>query len=191
MINLENYKDPEGEILETYSVGDLLRIVQGWKENLELNHKNIYEVPVYLQDGFEKYVIRRASLSFGKSFSTSFSTSFEFSKTYGKCNFVAPDKRPEGGGEYWKTRGESDFDVSGFVVSKLAGERLLRMVKYILETDNPKTWLDYREFEPTWIQFKFSAEEFDVGKLSQMSKDNGGILTEQIVRECVKTKKDS
>ena len=65
------------------------------------------------------------------------------------------------------------------------------MVKYILETDNPKTWLDYREFEPNWIQFKFSAEEFDVRKLSQMSKDNGGILTEQIVRECVKTKKDS
>ena len=187
MIKLENYKDPEGKILETYSVGDLLRIVQGWKENLELNHKNIYEVPVYLQDGFEKYVIRQASLSFGESFSTS----FEFSKTYGKCNFVAPDKRPEGGGEYWETRGESDFDVSGFVVSKLAGERLLRMVKYILETDNPKTWLDYREFEPTWIQFKFSAEEFDVSKLSQMSKDNGGILTEQIVRECVKTKKDS
>ena len=186
-LELENYKDPEGEILETYSVGDLLRIVQGWKKNLELNHKNIYEVPVYLQDGFEKYVIRQASLSFGESFSTS----FEFSKTYGKCNFVAPDKRPEGGGEYWQTRGESSFDVSGFVVSKLAGERLLRMVKYILETDNPKSWLDYREFEPNWIQFKFSAEEFDVGKLSQMSKDNGGILTEQIVRECVKTKKDS
>lgn len=116
MIKLENYKDPEGEILETYSVGDLLRIVQDWKENLELNHKNIYEVPVYIKDGFEKYVIHQASLSFGKSFSTS----FEFSKTYGKCNFVAPDKRPEGGGEYWQTRGESSFDVSGFVVSKLA-----------------------------------------------------------------------
>ena len=28
MIKLENYKDSEGEILETYSVGDLLRIVQ-------------------------------------------------------------------------------------------------------------------------------------------------------------------
>ena len=54
MIKLENYKDPEGKILETYSVGDLLRIVQAWKENLELNHMNIYEVPVYLQDGFEK-----------------------------------------------------------------------------------------------------------------------------------------
>lgn len=184
MIKLEKYKDLEGEFLKTYSVGDLLDIIQDWKENLERNHKNIYEVPVYIKDGFEKYVIRGANLSFGKSFSTS----FEFSKTYGKCNFVAPDKRPEGGGEYWQTRGASDFDVSGFVVSKLAGERLLRMVKYILETDKPKTWLDYREFEPTWIQFKFSAEEFDVKKLSQMSVENGGILTEQIVRECVKLK---
>ena len=100
MIKLENYKDPEGKILETYSVGDLLRIVQDWKKSIELNHKNIYEVPVYLQDGFEKYVIQRASLSFGKSFSTS----FEFSKTYGKCNFVAPDKRPEGWCREWYRR---------------------------------------------------------------------------------------
>ena len=41
MIKLENYKDPEGKILETYSVGDLLRIVQCWKENLELNDKHL------------------------------------------------------------------------------------------------------------------------------------------------------
>ena len=33
MIKLETYKDPEGETLETHSVGDLLRIVQGWTKN--------------------------------------------------------------------------------------------------------------------------------------------------------------
>ena len=81
-------------------------------------------------------------------------------------------------------------EVSGFVVSKPAGERLLRMVKYILETDEPKTFLDYREFEPNWIQFKFSAEEFDVEKLDQMAKANGNIITEQIVRQCVKSRKE-
>jgi len=100
------------------------------------------------------------------------------------------DERPEGGGEYWKSRGASSFDVSGFVSSRAAGLRLLRMVKYVLETDEPKTWLDYREFEPNWIQFKFSAEEFDVEKLDQMARDNGDVLTEQIVRMCVKIKNE-
>ena len=41
-----------------------------------------------------------------------------------------------------------------FVVSKLAGERLTRLVKYVLNTDEPLSHLDYREFEPNWIQFK-------------------------------------
>lgn len=65
----------------------------------------------------------------------------------------------------------------------------MRMVKYILDTDEPKTFLDYREFEPNWIQFKFSAEEFDVEKLSQMAIDNDDIITEQIIRQCVKSNK--
>ena len=32
MIKLEKYKDLEGEFLKTYSVGDLLEIIQDWKE---------------------------------------------------------------------------------------------------------------------------------------------------------------
>ena len=64
--------------------------------------------------------------------------------------------------------------------------RLLRMVRYILDTDEPKTWLDYREYEPNWIQFKFSAEEFDVEKLDEVSRANGGVITEQILRDCIK-----
>jgi len=98
------------------------------------------------------------------------------------------DERPDGGGEYWKSRGASSSDVSGFVASRAAGLRLLRMVRYVLGTDEPKTWLDYREFEPNWIQFKFSADEFDVEKLDQMARANGNVLTETIVRLCVKGK---
>ena len=64
--------------------------------------------------------------------------------------YVAPDSKPEVG-EYWRSRG---YDLSGFVVSKLAGERLTRLVKYVLDTDEPLSHLDYREFEPNWIQFK-------------------------------------
>ena len=61
----------------------------------------------------------------------------------------------------------------------------MRFVKYILEKDETETWLDYREREPNWIQFKFSAEEFDVEKLDKMSRDNDGILTEEIIKACV------
>lgn len=62
--------------------------------------------------------------------------------------YAAPDSKPEVG-EYWR-----GYDLSGFVVSKLAGERLTRLVKYVLNTDEPLSHLDYREFEPNWIQFK-------------------------------------
>ena len=55
--------------------------------------------------------------------------------------YVAPDSKPEVS-EYWRSRG-----VSGFVVSKLAGERLTRLVKYVLNTDEPLSHLDYREYE--------------------------------------------
>lgn len=100
---------------------------------------------------------------------------------------VLKDERPDArNAEYWRSRGASNFDVSGFIKTKQAGERLLRMVKYILEKDEIETWLDWREDEPTWIQFKFSAKEFDVEKLSQMAKDNDNIITEDIIRKCVK-----
>lgn len=72
------------------------------------------------------------------------------SSDYYKMFYVAPDSKPEVG-EYWRSRG---YDLSGFVVSKLAGERLTRLVKYVLNTDEPLSHLDYREFEPNWIQFK-------------------------------------
>ena len=102
-----------------------------------------------------------------------------------EIKIVVPDVRPEGGGEYWESRGASVSDVSGFIKSKEAGQRLLRFVKYVLEKDEIETWLDYREREPEWIQFKFSAEEFDVNKLDELSRANNGILTEDIIKQCV------
>lgn len=35
-------------------------------------------------------------------------------------------------------------------------------------------------FEPNWIQFKFSAKEFDVNKLDKLTKESG-IITEEII----------
>lgn len=96
--------------------------------------------------------------------------------------WVQPDPRPEYG-EYWNPRGIG-YDLSGFVKSKQAGERLLTMVKEVLGKENPSTWLDWREYEPTWIQFKFQKEEFDLEKLEKMAIENDRILTREILVEC-------
>ena len=98
---------------------------------------------------------------------------------------IVEDIRPEQeDAEYWSSRGVSDSDVSGFVKSQQAGLRLLRMVKYVLEKDETESWLDWRETEPEWIQFKFSNKEFDLCKLHNMSKEAGGIITMKILKEC-------
>ena len=93
-----------------------------------------------------------------------------------------PDNRPEHG-EYWTPRGIG-YDLSGFVVSKKAGERLLEMVKEVLGKESPASWLDWRENEPEWIQFKFQKGEFDLEKLREMAIENGNILTKEILLEC-------
>lgn len=97
-------------------------------------------------------------------------------------HWEAPDLRPEYG-EYWNPRGIG-YDLSGFVKSKKAGERLLEMVKEVLGNDSPSSWLDWREFEPEWIQFKFQKEEFDLEKLEQMVIDNDRILNKEILIAC-------
>lgn len=97
--------------------------------------------------------------------------------------YIWPDPKPENGGEYWTSRGIG-YDLSGFVKSKKAGERLLQMVKDVLGVENPKSWLDWRPHEPVWIQFKFQKEEFDLEKLNRMSHENNNILTLDILKAC-------
>lgn len=93
-----------------------------------------------------------------------------------------PDPRPEYG-EYWAPRGIG-YDLSGFVKSKKAGERILEMVKEVLGKEKPDSWLDYRPSEPKWIQFKFQKEEFDLEKLEDLAVKNNAILTKEILLEC-------
>ena len=167
---------------EVITLHDLIKWVQDWMHTCGINHVDPKDVPFYIENKNRRYRPFSGSLGFGNK---GVSVRIEYFDS-DIVRFDPKDKRPECGGEYWKSRGASPYDVSGFVESKPAGERLLRMVKYILETDEPKTWLDYREFEPNWIQFKFSAEAFDVEKLDQMARANGDVLTETIVRLCVK-----
>lgn len=150
--------------------------------NVIQNGKNPDEVPFIIKEDYHAYPPSGAFIGHGEK---GFIAGFEFHKE-DEIITVAPDSRPEGGGEYWASRGPSSWNVSGFVKSKLAGERLLRLVKYILETDDCYTWLDFREREPLWIQFKFSNKEFDVQKLHEMAEANSDIVTEEILRKCVR-----
>lgn len=161
--------------LQTFSLGELRDNIDWMIKNVELNKKDIYETPVFIKFDNDLYIFDSAATSIDKC-----------SLGASKCDklvYTAPDSKPEVG-EYWKSRGPSSFDCSGFVVSKLAGERILRIVKYVLDTDEPKSWLDFRESEPSWIQFKFSAKEFDVELLDKLSKNEGGIINEEILRKC-------
>lgn len=168
---------PEYGELRTLSLGELKERVDLMIHNEKINNKDIYKVPVFIKYNNSIHTIDEASSSIDYcAFGTDSGC---------KMIFTAPDSRPEVG-EFWRSRGCSNEDCSGFVVSKKAGERLLRLVKYILETDTPQSWLDFREHEPNWIQFKFRHEEFDLEKLHLLSIENGGVITEDILRQCKK-----
>jgi len=167
------------------TLSHLIKWVEDWEITCHKNNVNPSDVPFFIENDRRKYRPFAGKLGFG---SNGVTVAIEYFNS-DIVRYEPKDERPEGGGEYWKSRGASNFDVSGFVASRNAGLRLMRMVRYILDTDEPKTWLDYREYEPNWIQFKFSAEEFDVEKLDASSRANGGVITEQILRDCVKAKK--
>lgn len=80
-------------------------------------------------------------------------------------HWMPKDERPEEG-EYWSSRGVG-YDLSGFVRTKKAGERILDMVHEVLGTKKCKTYLDYRPNEPTWIQFKFDKDEFNLDAIDK------------------------
>lgn len=164
--------------LKTLSLTELRGTIDDAIENYRINNIDPSKVPVFINFDRFNYVIENFSWCAPPK------CILETSKS-SKLVYTAPDSRPKVG-EYWKSRGASNFDCSGFVVSKLAGERLLRLVKYVLENDKPESWLDFRELEPNWIQFKFSAKEFDVNLLDELSREANGIVTEEILRKCQK-----
>lgn len=87
-------------------------------------------------------------------------------------------------GEYWSSRGVG-YDLSGFVKTKAAGERILAMVHEVLGTDKCETYLDYRPSEPTWIQFKFQSSESDLEKLDKLSREADRVVTKEILKQCL------
>ena len=60
------------------------------------------------------------------------------------------------------------------------------MVRLVLEKDETDSWLDYRDYEPNWIQFKFKGSEFDLEKLDKMARENKDVVTLEMLKECKK-----
>ncbi len=165
------------------SFGKFYDIVVDSLNALKLNGVDPYKVPVLIKNehNYSKYAVNSIGQLFGRK--TQINLNFYEDD---EIDFSPQDKRPEGGGEFWQSRGPSSFDVSGFVVSKEAGERIMRYVRAVLEKDKTETWLDWRKFEPKWIQLKFSADEFDCEMLDKLCRKNHDIITYEILRKCVK-----
>ena len=179
---IKENKSEEDTKLSTISVSKLLEYVHTALRNCEINNLDPDKVPVFLT--LERDNNLYSNIGLGICCSSQLGTYVTLeSSDYYKMFYVAPDSKPEVG-EYWRSRGVG-YDLSGFVVSKLAGERLTRLVKYVLNTDEPLSYLDYREFEPNWIQFKFQKEEFNLELLDKLARANDNIVNEAILRQCM------
>lgn len=179
---IKENKSEEDTKLSTISVSKLLEYAHTALHHCEINNLDPYKVPVFLT--LERDNNLYSNIGLGICCSSQLGTYVTLeSSDYYKMFYVAPDSKPEVG-EYWRSRGVG-YDLSGFVVFKLAGERLARLVKYVLNTDEPLSHLDYREFEPNWIQFKFQKEEFNLELLDKLARANDNIVNEAILRQCI------
>lgn len=183
---IKENKSEEDTKLSTISVSKLLEYAHTALHHCEINNLDPYKVPVFLTLDHNENLYSYVGLSICSSSQLGTYVTLGSSDYY-KMFYVAPDSKPEVG-EYWRSRGVG-YDLSGFVVSKLAGERLTRLVKYVLNTDEPLSHLDYREFEPNWIQFKFQKEEFNLELLDKLARANDNIVNEAILRQCMIPKK--
>lgn len=183
---IKENKSEEDTKLSTISVSKLLEYAHTALHHCEINNLDPYKVPVFLTLDHNENLYSYVGLSICSSSQLGTYVTLGSSDYY-KMFYVAPDSKPEVG-EYWRSRGVG-YDLSGFVVSKLAGERLTRLVKYVLNTDEPLSHLDYREFEPNWIQFKSQKEEFNLELLDKLARANDNIVNEAILRQCMIPKK--
>lgn len=114
----------------------------------------------------------------------------------GKAAHGNVDKKPEGGGEFFHSRGiGNDFtpgcficggehgfhdNISAFVQCKEAGERVVSMFKKGL------TRLDYRKSEPDRVQVKIGACEKHGPNLVYLNELVApGIVTEEIIKKAI------
>ena len=177
------YSDSSGKPIETLSLGRLMEHLKAIEAQCALNKIDPYTIPSFVKiSGDGLYVMNCTSFGCGDIGSYGCIEIFNNER----LQYVAPDIEDPASDEVeWLSRGVSDgLDVSGFVNSRQSGMRLLHMVQDILGKEDVKSWLDYRKLEPKWIQFKFTAKEFDVRKIDELAKKNGNKLNKRILKEC-------
>jgi hypothetical protein len=105
----------------------------------------------------------------------------------------SPDKRPDGGGEFFHSRGIGSewnlccfvcghkesllSNISAFTQCKASGERIVGMFQ-------DRAYLDYREYEPDYVQVKIGAckqHEKNLEKLHDIVED--GVITDSKIAE--------
>lgn len=102
------------------------------------------------------------------------------STVYSTCEYAAYPEDPENPRSEYVM--EQAIRIQELVFQ--VGIGCLRMSvqkKENIGTTECKTFLDYRPSEPTWIQFKFQKEEFDLDMLDALSRKNGGVITKEII----------
>lgn len=107
----------------------------------------------------------------------------------------SPDKRPDGGGECFGSRGigydrtsgcfvcggadDLRHNIAAFVSCRAAGERVVAMFVHGAR-------LDYREFEPDYVQVKVGAcdaHQPNLERLHTLTRDANGVITEATVAQ--------
>lgn len=76
-------------------------------------------------------------------------------------------------------RGDLNPNISGFVESKEAGENVVAMF-------NDLAYLDFRPFEPNWVQVKVGTSEANVAaleKLHELVRENGNLISREIIEK--------
>ena len=108
-----------------------------------------------------------------------------------------PDKQPEGGGEFFWVRGiglgqtpgcfvcggpkRLYNNIAGFVQCKNAGQRVVKMFK-------TGARLDYRAYEPNWIQVKVGGcdqHKHSLNQLLNAIESAKGVVTAQMVKKVI------
>lgn len=106
-----------------------------------------------------------------------------------------PDKKPEGGGEFFHSRGlgmeytpgcfvcgggkKLYNNIAGFVQCKESGKRIVKMFK-------SGAYLDYRDYEPDRVQVKIGACDEHLSYLEELdtlTKDAEGVIKKEMIPE--------
>jgi hypothetical protein len=123
---------------------------------------------------------------------------------YGIPSHGTQDKRPQGGGECFRSRdigldwipcfmcpGSKSYlrpNIAAFVQSKKAGERVVAMFKRVARGD---VCLDFRPSEPNRVQVKLgccSAHKPSLEALDRLTDEAGGVITEAVIRQAMQAK---